>query len=163
MEFDALSINGTYVAISTKCRRTNARRIHAFRRVTAVARTDKPISFWILTLIMRPPKRVPVTAAPPPQSAAHEGDVALDECSGTSMRRRPTPEDDKKAFASDALSVRMGTTSAAPKTVPLHPPRSLHRPLAVVEGNVAKNLNKTGVRLWADLPWSSESQERVSP
>jgi hypothetical protein len=28
--------------------------------------------------------------------------------------------------------------------------RSRHRPLAVVDGSVTKNLNKTGVRLWTE-------------
>jgi hypothetical protein len=28
-------------------------------------------------------------------------------------------------------------------------PRSLHRPVAVVDGSLAENLNNTAVRLWA--------------
>jgi hypothetical protein len=30
-------------------------------------------------------------------------------------------------------------------------PRYRHRPVAVTEGNVTKNLNKTGVRLWTAI------------
>jgi hypothetical protein len=30
-------------------------------------------------------------------------------------------------------------------------PRSLHRPVAVTEGSLTENTNKTGVRLWTDL------------
>ena len=31
-------------------------------------------------------------------------------------------------------------------------PRSLHLPLASTEGSLARNLNKTAVRLWSDCP-----------
>ena len=45
-----------------------------------------------------------------------------------------------------------GHHRTAPWSARRHPPRSLHRPVAVTEGNATRNPNKTGVRLWTDSP-----------
>jgi hypothetical protein len=42
-------------------------------------------------------------------------------------------------------------------------PRSRHRPLAVVDGNLTNNFNKTGVRLWTAPHGYGAINEHTSP
>jgi hypothetical protein len=43
-----------------------------------------------------------------------------------------------------------------------HLPRSRHLPVAVVDGSLIKNVNKTGVRLWTDYSRSRVDDGRLA-
>jgi hypothetical protein len=40
-------------------------------------------------------------------------------------------------------------------------PRSLHRPVAVVDGSLTKNTNRIGVRLWTDRSFDKDGEIRA--
>jgi hypothetical protein len=55
-----------------------------------------------------------------------------------------------EAVAGRSVRVAHQVVKLPSSSVPSHPPRSFHRPVAVTLGSLTENLNKTGVRLGTD-------------
>jgi hypothetical protein len=85
------------------------------------------------------------------ESANVQSLTVRDGRSRTKLRLR-TPA---RPFCAEACGMKL------PMSIHRRPilPRSRHLPVASTEGSLARNLNRIGVRLWADCsrPWTAET------